>query len=68
MSRPKILFLITDHTNTAALAPSEPCLTPHLNELAAEGWRFQRCYTPNAICSPARASLMTSFYPSSHGR
>jgi len=67
MSRPNILFLMTDHTNAAALAPGSPCLTPHLDALAAEGRRFERCYTPNAICSPARASLMTSLYPSTHG-
>jgi arylsulfatase A-like enzyme len=65
--RPNILVLMTDHTNAQALAPGSPCLTPHLDALAAEGRRFQRCYTPNAICSPARASLMTSLYPSTHG-
>ncbi len=65
--RPNIIFIMTDHTNAAALAPGNLCQTPHLDALAAEAWRFQRCYTPNAICSPARASLMTSLYPSSHG-
>ena len=67
MPQPNILFLMTDHTNAQALSPESPCLTPHLDALAAEGRRFQRCYTPNAICSPARASLMTSLYPSAHG-
>lgn len=67
MHRPNILFLMTDHTNAQALAPGSPCLTPHLDALAAEGRRFHRCTTPNAICSPARASLMTGLYPSSHG-
>jgi len=67
MTRPNILFLMTDHTNAEALAPGGPCLTPHLDALAAEGRRFGRCYTPNAICSPARASLMTALYPSTHG-
>jgi len=67
MNRPNILFLMTDHTNAEAPAPGSPCLTPHLEALAAEGRRFERCYTPNAICSPARASLMTSLYPSTHG-
>ena len=67
MSRPNILFLMTDHTNAEALAPGSPCFTPHLDALAAEGRRFGRCYTPNAICSPARASLMTALYPSTHG-
>ena len=66
-NRPNILFLMSDHTNAAALAAGSQCITPNLDALAAEGTRFGRCYTTNAICSPARASLMTSLYPSSHG-
>ena len=62
-----ILFLMTDHTNARALAPDSQCLTPNLDTLASEGIRLGRCYTTNAICSPARASLMTSLYPSAHG-
>ena len=66
-TRPNVLFIMTDHTNAAALAPGSPCLTPSLDRLAAEGRRFAHCYTTNAICSPARASLMTGTYPSTHG-
>jgi arylsulfatase A-like enzyme len=65
--RPNVLFIMTDHTNAEATAPSSQCLTPNLDKLAAEGVRFGRCYTTNAICSPARASLMTATYPSTHG-
>ncbi|MBI5834677.1 MAG: sulfatase-like hydrolase/transferase [Armatimonadetes bacterium] len=67
MERPNILFVMTDHTNAAAIAPGSPCQTPHLDALARRGLRFGRCYTTNAICSPARASLMTGLYPSAHG-
>jgi len=66
-SRPNILFLMTDHTNAQAIAPGSQCIKPHLDALAAEGVRFARCYTTNAICSPARASLMTGLYASTHG-
>ena len=65
--RPNVLFVMTDHTNAQALAPGGQCLTPNLDALAGEGVRFGRCYTTNAICSPARASLMTGTYPSTHG-
>jgi len=58
---------MTDHTNTQALAPGSQCLTPNLDALASQGMRFGRFYTTNAICSPARASLMTSMFPSTHG-
>lgn len=66
-NRPNILFLMTDHTNAQALAPGSQCLTPNLDALASQGIRLGRCYTTNAICSPARASLMTSTFPSTHG-
>jgi arylsulfatase A-like enzyme len=58
---------MTDHTNAQALAPGSQCYTPNLDALAADGTRFGRCYTTNAICSPARASLMTGLYASTHG-
>lgn len=68
MSRhPNVLMVITDHTRAEALRPDSPCRTPYLDALAAEGVRFERTYTINAICSPSRASLMTGLYPSSHG-
>jgi arylsulfatase A-like enzyme len=49
------------------VAADSPCLKPNLDALAAQGIRFGRCYTPNAVCSPARASLMTGVFPSTHG-
>ena len=66
-NRPNILFLMTDQTHEMALRPDSPCKTPNLDKLSQEGCHFQRCTTPNAICSPARASLMTGLYPSTHG-
>ena len=40
--------------------------TPHIDELAAESVVFDRGYTPVALCSPARASLLTGRYPHGH--
>ncbi|MFK0168913.1 sulfatase-like hydrolase/transferase [Streptomyces sp. NPDC090306] len=40
--------------------------TPHLDRLAATGTRFDRFYTPTAICTPARASLLTGQAPFRH--
>jgi arylsulfatase A-like enzyme len=67
MTRPNVLVIMTDHTNAQALSQASPCRTPCLDALAADGVRFGRCYTSNAICSPARLSLMTGAYPSTHG-
>lgn len=40
--------------------------TPHLDALAAESCVFDNAHTPTALCSPARASLMTGMYPHAH--
>lgn len=49
------------------LQPKHPCQTPNFDKLAARGVSFPRAYTPNPICSPARASLMTGLQPHNHG-
>jgi choline-sulfatase len=43
------------------------CIKPNLDALANGGVRFENAYTPNAVCSPARASLMTGLLPHNHG-
>jgi arylsulfatase A-like enzyme len=58
---------MTDQMQGRVLSPEHPCQTPNLDRLAARGVRFTRAYTPNAVCSPARASLMTGLLPHNHG-
>ena len=65
--RPNLLFLMTDQMQARVLAPGHPCQTPACERLARLGVRFERAYTPNAVCSPARASLMTGLLPHNHG-
>ena len=67
LRRPNIVILMADHVGASVVAAQSQCLKPNLDRLAAEGVRFSRCYTPNGMCSPARASLMTATYPSTHG-
>lgn len=64
---PNILFLMTDQMQANVLEEGHPCLTPNFDRLAEEGVTFTRAYTPNAVCSPARASLMTGLLPHNHG-
>jgi arylsulfatase A-like enzyme len=66
--RPNILFLMTDQMQGRVLDPAHPCKTPHLDRLARRGVRFVNAYTPNPVCSPARASLMTGRLPHSQWR
>ncbi|MEZ4616601.1 MAG: sulfatase-like hydrolase/transferase [Caldilineaceae bacterium] len=65
--KPNILFLMTDQMQGRVLDAASPCLTPNFDRLATRGLRFTRAYTPNAVCSPARASLMTGLLPHNHG-
>jgi len=58
---------MTDQMQGRVLDPDHPCKTPNLDRLASRGVRFTRAYTPNAVCSPARASLMTGLLPHNHG-
>jgi len=41
--------------------------TPNLDRLGREGIHFNRGYTSSPVCTPARVSLLTGQYPSSHG-
>lgn len=67
MKRPNILFFMCDQMQAQVLNPDNPCITPNFDYLSSIGTRFQRAYTPNAVCSPARASLMTGLLPHNHG-
>jgi arylsulfatase A-like enzyme len=62
------LFLMTDQhrVDTLGAYGNKLARTPHLDRLAAEGTRFDRWYTPTAICTPARASLLTGQAPFRH--
>jgi arylsulfatase A-like enzyme len=68
-SRPNILMLVSDQERWDVLGcyGSRICKTPHLDRLASEGVRFETALAPTAICSPARASLLTGLYPHGHG-
>lgn len=63
-----ILFLMTDQHRVDTLGAYGNSLaeTPVLDELARTGTRFDRWYTPTAICTPARASLLTGQAPFRH--
>lgn len=68
MTKPNILFLMTDQHRVDTLgAYGNACArTPVVDEIARTGTRFDRWYTPTAICTPARASLLTGMAPFRH--
>ncbi|MBB4638106.1 sulfatase-like hydrolase/transferase [Longimicrobium terrae] len=40
---------------------------PGLTRLQSRGVRFQNAFTNSCMCSPARATLMTGYFPAQHG-
>ena len=42
-------------------------LTPHIDQLAAEGLRFQYAYSTVAVCQPVRQIMQTGLYPHRNG-
>jgi arylsulfatase A-like enzyme len=64
-----VLLVTTDqHKATTLGAYGDPLgATPRLDRLAAEGTLFRQCRTQNPFCQPARATILTGRYPSTHG-
>jgi len=67
-TRKNILILMSDEQrwDTLGFASNPVARTPHLDQLAARGTSFDRCYTAYPLCCPARASLWTSRMPHNH--
>jgi arylsulfatase A-like enzyme len=66
--RRNILFLMTDQHRIDSLGcyGNPHAQTPNLDRLAETGTRFDNAFTPTAICTPARASLLTGQSPFRH--
>jgi arylsulfatase A-like enzyme len=68
---PNIVFIFSDdHAYQAISAYNDPRRlidTPHIDRLAREGMRFDRCVVPNSICGPSRASVLTGKYSHLNG-
>jgi arylsulfatase A-like enzyme len=68
--KPNIVVLMSDQQRidtVSAYGLNDVCKTPNIDKLAQRGMRFDRAFTPTAICSPARASFFTGLYPNHHG-
>ncbi|MFB6218624.1 MAG: sulfatase [Halobacteriaceae archaeon] len=67
--RPNVLFVLADQWRGSALgcAGDPNVRTPTIDGLADEGVLCERAYTPDPVCTPARASILTGQYPHEHG-
>ncbi|MEN6478552.1 MAG: sulfatase-like hydrolase/transferase [Anaerolineales bacterium] len=66
---PNILVFFTDQqrADTVGCYGPQLGLTPTLDNLAAEGVRFDLAFTAQPVCGPARALLQTGVYPTVTG-
>lgn len=67
--RPNILLIVADDHAPPALSTygSRINETPNLDRIAAEGARIDNCFCTNALCSPARATILTGLYSHRNG-
>ncbi len=67
-TRPNILLITSDQQRADCFGFENPAVkTPHLDRLAQRGTRFGACITPNLVCQPSRASILTGLLPLTHG-
>lgn len=63
--KPNIVFILADDLGYHELGcyGQTKIRTPRIDALAAEGMRFTRHYSGNAVCAPSRCVLMTGKHP-----
>ena len=68
-NRPNFLILMTDQQrgDCLSLAGHPALLTPVMDSIGGQGVHFRQGYTSCPSCVPARRSLMTGQFPSTHG-
>lgn len=67
--KPNILVFFTDQQrwDTCGCYNPELNLTPNLDQLAADGMVFEKTYTCQPVCGPARVAIQSGMYPTAVG-
>ncbi|WP_295117432.1 sulfatase [uncultured Chitinophaga sp.] len=67
--RPNVVIIMADDLDTRQLScyGGKNIRTKYIDQLAAEGLKFNQIYASHATCVPTRASLFTGLYPVRHG-
>ncbi len=63
--KPNIVFILADDLGWAELGcyGQEKIKTPRIDSIAADGMKFTRAYSGNAVCAPSRCVLLTGKHP-----
>ncbi len=68
MSPRQFIWIMTDSTAACMVGCyGSPVRTPDLDAMAQRGLRFERAYTCQPVCGPARSALFTGLFPHSNG-
>jgi arylsulfatase len=69
MSKPNIIFIVTDQqrADTVAAWGHDHMVTPNMDRLAAQGVSFTKAFCPGATCVASRAAIFTGMYPHNTG-
>ena len=64
----KVVFIMTDtqRKDMVGCYGNPAMRTPYLDQLAAEGMRFENAYCCTPLCGPARSALFTGLFPHSN--
>ncbi|MFW6059029.1 MAG: sulfatase-like hydrolase/transferase [Phycisphaeraceae bacterium] len=67
--RPNILFIFSDQQrwDTMGCYGQRLNITPHLDQLAREGVKFEHAFTMQPVCGPARSCMQTGQYATQTG-
>lgn len=69
--QPNIVFILSDQQRWDSVGcygrPIFPGLTPNLDQMAAEGVRFEHTFTCQPVCGPARSCLQTGQFATRTG-
>ena len=62
--RPNIVLIVADYMGYADVTGgSDDVRTPSLASIARQGARFPNFYSASPVCGPARAALLSGYYP-----
>ncbi len=66
--RPNIVWISCEDISPHLGCYGDPyAITPHLDQLAAEGVRFTHAFTAAGVCAPCRSTIITGLYQNSIG-